>query len=122
MDTKKSISFYLENISLFLWGFLFLAMPLIISTSVTDPFIFPKEIAVGTITVLTIIFLCVCMINDGEIKLRKTPLDVPILIFALVLLLSALISKNQFDSLIAVVPILFALFSYFILINLAKTE
>src|SRR5579872_4723871 len=96
---QKSISYYLETISLLAWGLLFLAFPLIISISFTDPFILPKEILLASVTVLTIILLGARMIVEGEIKLRKTPFDIPLLVFGVVILLSALLSKNQFDSL-----------------------
>ncbi len=121
-ESKNSSSKFFENLSLILLGILFIFFPIVFSSLTTDTFGLPKQILLGIIALSTLIFLGIRMITEGEIKLRNTPFDIPILIFGLVVLVSAIFSIDRSDALTSFVPLLFAILMYFVIVNTAKSE
>ena len=115
--TKKELLSYLENVSLFLVGVTLLAIPLLFTTMFTDAFTLPKQIILGVAVVLSIIVLSIRMIVEGRIRLRITPFDLPILIFGIVVFVSAMFAVNRYDALMNFVPLLFTLLFFFVLTN-----
>lgn len=120
MNTKNEIISYLENLSLFLLGVSLLVFPLLFSTLTTDAFILPKEILFGGVVFVSMILFGVRMIVEGRVRLRTTPFDLPILIFAVVMFASSYFSVNRYDALSAYVPLLFAILGYFVIVNTAR--
>lgn len=121
-DSKKELLSYLENVSLFLVGLTLLAFPLVFTTIVTDPFILPKQIVIAAVSVLSIVVLSIRMIVEGRIRLRTTPFDLPVLLFGLAVLLSAVFSANRYDALIAFVPLFFVILLFFVLTNVVRGQ
>ena len=119
METKKDFLSYLNSISLFLLGLLFLAFPLVITTINTDFFVLPKQIFLGAVVVISLFILALKMITEASVKLRRTIFDLPIIIFTFCVFLSTVFAVNRFDSLIAFVPFLFAILLFFIIVNTA---
>lgn len=119
---KNELSAYLESLLLFLFGGLFLLFPLALSTLTTDSFALPKQLLLGAVVLVSLILFGVKMISDGKVLVRLTPFDLPLTIFILVVLISSLLSANRYDALIAFVPLLFGVVSYFVLINIVKTQ
>ena len=120
MESKNEISSYLSAISVFLLGLLFLAFPILITTITTDIFTIPKQFLLGAVVLILLSIFVIRMIIEGSVKLRRTFLDLPIILFSLMLFLSALFAVNRFDSIIAFVPILFAVFSFFVIVNIIR--
>ncbi|MEK9207129.1 MAG: tetratricopeptide repeat protein, partial [Patescibacteria group bacterium] len=56
----------------------------------------------------------------GSVKLRRTPFDLPIVLFVIAALLSAIFAVNRADSFISFVPFLFAALLYFLITNSVK--
>ena len=99
-----------------------LAFPLVFTTIVTDPFILPKQIVIAAVSVLSIVVLSIRMIVEGRIRLRTTPFDLPVLLFGLIVFLSAMFSANRYDALIAFVPLFFVILLFFILTNVVRGQ
>lgn len=121
-QTLEELSSYIENISLLLLGLLFFAFPLFFLTATTDPFVLPKEILLGGIALIALIALGVKMITEAQVKLKRTPLDLPILLFTAAVLISSLLSVNRYESLTAFVPLLLAVILYFVTVSFITTE
>lgn len=121
-ERKNEITTYLENISLLLLGITLVSFPLIFSTSTTDPFALPKQILFAVNTLIALVFLGARMISEGSVKIRRTPFDLPLILFALVTLISAAISVNRADAMIAYVPFFFIILAYFLIVNFVKKE
>lgn len=115
--TKNEISAYLNNILLLILGLFAISFPVAFSTLTTDPFTLPKQILLGVVALVSLVLLGAKMISDGKVVLRRTPLDIPVLIFTVILFISSLISLNRADALIAFVPLFFAVILYFVLVN-----
>lgn len=122
MENKNEAISYINSISTVLLGLLLFAFPLFVLTITTDAFILPKQILLGGVVFLIFILLGIKLIIEGFLKIRRTPFDGPLLLFAVIALFSALLSINRIDSLTAFVPLLFGVFSYFAIVNVAKDK
>ena len=122
MENRTEVSAYLENISILLLGLLFFAFPLLFTTVTTDAFSLPKQVLLIGISLLLMLLSGARMISEGSVRLRRTPFDIALLIFAGVILVSAILAINRVDSLISVIPVLFAIMAFFFTVNLAKNR
>lgn len=122
MENKKEVISYLDNLSYFLIGVLFLLFPLFFLVQTTDPFMLPKQVLLGGITLLILVIFGIKTIAEKAVRTRRTPFDVPVIIFAVTVLLSSLFSPNRNDSLTSLASFLFAIFAYFAIINTAKDK
>jgi hypothetical protein len=120
--TKKSIASYFENISLAIVGIMFVLFPLLFLSTTTDAFVLPKQLLLIGLTSLALLFFALRTIVDGKLKLRTSPFDMPVILFAVVAFLSAVLSVNRFDALIAFTPLFFVTLLYFVIVNAAKNE
>lgn len=120
MESKKEFISYLNNISIFILGIALLVFPLAVTTLTTDAFIFPKQIIIG-ICVLTIFLLfAVKTLAEKKVVLRRTPFDLPVVLFIIAALLSSVFAVNKLDSFQAFIPFLFSSLLYFVIVNTAK--
>lgn len=115
--TKNEISAYLNNILLLLLGIFLLAFPLVFSTLTTDPYLLPKQLLLGAIALVALVLLGARMISNGKVVLRRTPVNLPVLLFTAVAFISTLLSLNRASALIVFAPLLFAIILYFVIIN-----
>lgn len=122
MKQKNDVALYFENISLLLMGILLLAFPLVFTVKTTDAFSLPKQILIGTTVLVSLLLLAAKTISHQTVRIRKTPFDLPVLIFGLVIFLSSLFSLNRYDSLTSFFTLLFALLAFFVVVQLAKSE
>src|SRR4030067_2138960 len=120
-DSKETIG-YLNNISLFLLGILLLIFPVFIINQTTEPFTLPKQAILIGLSLLIIFLLGIKTLVEKKVTLRRTPFDLPLLIIAVVFLISSLLSVNRIDATIAFIPFLFAIISYFLITNVTKDK
>ncbi len=113
---------YLENASLFLLGILFLIFPLFMLTFTTDAFTLPKQIILGAVVLISIALLAVKTVIKRQVIIRRSPLDLAIILFLITVLLSSIFAVNKADSLINFVPFFSAVLIYFVIINVARTK
>ena len=121
-QSKTEIASYLENASLFLLGLLLLVFPFFVLTLTTDSFILPKQILLGGVTLLILILFGVKSLIRGQVIFRRTPFDLPILLFALSLLISSVFAVNRADAITSFVPFLFSALAFFVIVNTAKDK
>lgn len=121
-QTRQQLSHTLSTVLLFVWGIFFLLFPLFFTIYTTDPFIISKEALLGGVVVLSLVLWGVKMVVDQQVRLRRTPFDVPILLFVVALLLSSMFAIDKADSLIALYPLLYAVISYFLLVHIGRRE
>lgn len=121
-NTRRELLSYLENVSLFLLGAAFLAFPLLYTTITTDAFVLPKQLLLAGVTGISILLLGIRMIVEGKVRLRTTPFDLPVFLFLIATLLSAIFAVNRYDALISAVPVIFVMLLYFVMTNVVKGE
>ena len=119
---KQLIADRIELGLVVLWGLVFFLFPLLYTTFTTEGFIFPKTTIVAIAVLVTLLAWGAQILITGQVRLRRTPLDVPVILFAVAVILSSLFSGNRADSLVGAGMVVFAVLSYFALVNVFRTR
>ena len=119
---KNEISSYFENIALLLLGIMAFALPILFSPTTTDAYGIPKQILIGSTALIGLLLWGAKMISDGKVVFRRTPFDIPVLLFTIVVFVGAFLSINRMESLISAVPLLFAVLSFYLLVNIIRSD
>jgi len=122
MESKKGLINYLDSMSIFILGVLFLGLPLIITAATTDPFTLPKQVVLIAGLIIIFVAFGVKAILEKSVKLRRTPFDLPIGLFTVAVFASSLLAVNRIESLIAFFPFLFTILAFFAVVNFAKNK
>ncbi|MDP3724384.1 MAG: O-antigen ligase family protein, partial [bacterium] len=82
---------------LLVWGIAGVAFvtPLLLTTSTVDPFEFPKQTFLYAAVLVLLALWLARFFLQGEVRIRKTPLDLPLLLFLGVVIVSTVLSYNQ---------------------------
>lgn len=115
--SKKDIAVFIENITLVLISFTLFLLPVFFLINTTDFFVLPKQALIITATILSLILWSVKLILEKKTILISNPFTVPLVIFGVIVLLSAIFSQNRFDSLIQAVPLLCSMVLFFVIAN-----
>lgn len=121
-ERKLKINELIDKLSLSLVGLLLLFFPLVFSTQTTDVFTLPKQALVGGVSLLALLLFGIKGLLNNKVVIRRTPFDLPVILFTVSVLLSSVFAVNRIDSFIAFVPLLFVIFAYFMVVNTAKTK
>src|SRR6185437_10066801 len=121
-ESKKTISSYFENLSLLMVGILFVLFPLFFLSTTTDAFVLPKQLLLIALSTLALLIFAIKTIFEGRLNLRTSPFDIPVTLFIIVAIVSAVFSTNRYDALIAVVPVIFVGILYFVIVNTVKNQ
>jgi tetratricopeptide (TPR) repeat protein len=122
MEQKKELSSYIQNISLFLLGILFILFPVVFTKASTNPIVLPKQILLGGVVAVLLIFQIVKMFAERSVKLRRSPFDIPIFLLVLFSFLSAMLAVNKADALTAFIPYLLSTLGFYLIVNVAKDK
>ncbi len=114
---KEELISYFKNLSLLITSFILIIFPIFFLTSITDPYVISKEILAIIATIILLILFALRMIFEGRITFKATPFNLPIFMFCIVVLLSSLLSKSSYESLIQSVPLLMLIPLFFIIVN-----
>src|SRR5258706_4857417 len=117
LKKRERLEIQVDKVSQIVWGLLFLLFPIIFTNLTTDFFVLPKQLLLTVATFIALLLWATKMVLKQTVIVRRTPFDLPILLFMLALLVSSLFSLNMKDALIAFVPIFFAALSYFAFVN-----
>lgn len=120
MENKNTLISYLENASLFILGVTLLVFPLAVVTFTTDAITFPKQVLLGACVLFSLLVFATSALKEKKVIIRRTPFDLPLLLFILAAGASSIFAVNRADSLTAFVPFLFSTFIYFVIVNSAK--
>lgn len=121
-ENREQITGIIDKVSLALTGILLALFPLLFSTRTTDVFVLPKQILLEGAGLLVLLLFGLKSLLNNKVVIRRNPFDLPVLVFALAVLLSSVFAVNKIDSLFAFVPFLLAVFAYFVIVNTAKTR
>lgn len=122
MEQKDELIKYIQNISLFLLGILFIAFPVVFTTISTNPLILPKQVLLGIVVTILLALQVVKMFAERSVKLRRTSFDIPVILLAIFALISSLFAVNRADALTVFFPYLFAILGFFLIVNIAKDK
>src|SRR6266700_1309404 len=121
-NSKNVPASVIDTALVILIGIFLILFPLVISSNLTNPFLLPKQLIVLIFMLLVLVLWGVKMIVEGRILIRRTPLDVPALVFMVILFLSSIVSINRYDSLFAFVAFFPLVLAYFLIVNIARKK
>lgn len=122
MEQKNELNSYIQNISLFLLGLLFIAFPIVFTTISTNPMVLPKQVLLGAVVAVLLVLQAARMFVDKSVKIRRTPFDIPVFLLALFAFASGMFAVNKADALTAFVPYFLAILGYFLIVNIVKDK
>jgi len=94
---EKLVRYYEKTIEYGFYG-LVLLVPLVFTTATFELFEFPKMILVYLLTILIVVAFLVKSVVTGQLKFKRTPLDLPILLYTLSYFLATIFSMNRYTS------------------------
>ncbi len=121
MNTKSASSF-LTSIATVVTASIFFLFPLFFLTITTDFFTFPKQILIVFGSLLLLVLWGVKVVIDKRITLVTNPLNVPILLFALVLILSTFFSASLQDAILQSTPVILLCVFFFTTVNFIQEK
>ncbi len=121
-NSKLELVNYIEKASVVILGLLFLLFPVLITNMTTDFFILPKQALLVFATLVLMLLFGIKTFLLEKVRIKRTPFDLPVILFILALLLSSVFSVARFDSFANFVPVLFAGISFFAITINARNE
>lgn len=122
MENKAELIKRLDNLTVILLGVFSFLFPVLILTFTTDPYTIPKQALLAVVTLTGLVIMGIKAVLSGKVKLKRTPFDLPIILFGVASLLSAIFAVNQADSFITFIPMLFAILLFFMIVNGVKKD
>ncbi len=110
---KQQWVLYLEKTSVAILGLLFIFFPLVFSNITTDLFVLPKQAFLTFGVIVLMLLYGVRSFFVQNLSIKRTPFDLPILLFIGAAIFSVVFSVAKFDSLFNFIPLLFAAISFF---------
>lgn len=117
----RNLSIYLEYISLTLLSVFLFFFPLVFTTLTTDEFVLPKQVLLIGVSLLIFLLLGLKGIAEKKVTIRRTPYDLPLLLFLGVNLVGSVLAVNKAESLTAFASLFFAVSLYFLFTNTVKS-
>lgn len=114
---KKDSLFYLKILSNIVISLALFLLPIFFLSNATDFFILPKQLLVIGAVILLLVLWGTKILFERKIILTINPLNLPIAIFTIVILASAILSRNRYDALIQTAPVVFAILLFFAIVN-----
>ena len=121
-EQKTELINYIEKASVVLLGLLFILFPILFTNLTTDFFILPKQALLIFITLTLMLLFGVKSVLAEKVRIRRTPFDLPVLLFLLAVLFSSIFSVNRFDSIVNFIPLLFTGILFFAITYNIKDE
>lgn len=121
MNNSEIIS-YIRKITLGITAVLLFLFPLFFLTNTTDPFILPKQVLLVVVVAVLAFLWSLVAVYQRKVSIRISPFNISIGVFTVAVLLSALLSRNIYDSLATAIPVASAAILCFIIINIVSNK
>lgn len=116
---KKNIEF-IDTLSTLVISITVFLLPVFFLTNTTDFFTLPKQLLVILSVAILLVLWGIKSVVERRIVLNVNPLNLPIIIFGAIILVSSLLTRNRFDSLIATVPVIASLLLFYGIVNFVR--
>lgn len=121
MNTKSASSI-VDSIGTIVTATIFFLFPLFFLTITTDFFTFPKQLLVVFGSLLLLVLWGVKVVIEKRITLVTNPLNIPILIFAVILILSTFFSASLQDAVLQTTPVVLLCVFFFTTVNFIQEK
>ena len=118
---KKSIEF-IDIVSTLIISATVFLLPIFFLTNTTESFNLPKQFLVILSVLILLIVFGLKTVIERRVVLNVNPLNLPLGIFGAIILISAILSRNRFDSLIQTMPVVAALLLFFHVVNFVRNR
>ncbi|HVZ11880.1 MAG TPA: tetratricopeptide repeat protein [Patescibacteria group bacterium] len=119
---RSEIIKYIDAISNIVISLTLFLLPVFFLTSTTDFFIIPKQILVTLSVALLLVLWGIKTVAERKIVVTVSPLNLPLVIFGLVILVSSFVSPNRYDSLMQSVPLIALVLFALLIINTVRSK
>jgi tetratricopeptide (TPR) repeat protein len=116
MQNKSALSF-LSSTAVIVTAVICLLFPVFFLTITTDFFTFPKQILIVFGALLLLLLWGIKIVLERKITLLMSPLNLPVLLFGAVLILSTFFSLSRQDALLQSVPVILLCVFFFTTVN-----
>lgn len=110
----------ISSIATILTATVFLLFPIFFLTITTDYFTFPKQILIVGASLALLILFGVKAIAEKKVTILMNPLNLPVLLFSGVLILSTVFSLSPLDSLLQSIPVILLAVFFLTTINFVQ--
>jgi tetratricopeptide (TPR) repeat protein len=121
MNSKSTIGF-ITTIATVLTATVYLLFPVFFLTITTDFFTFPKQILVVFASIILLILWGVKALAERKVTVLMNPLNIPVVLFAVVLILSTFFSLSRQDALLQSLPVILLCLFFFTTINFVQEK
>lgn len=121
MNTR-SASGTINSIATIVTAFIYLLFPVFFLTITTDFFTFPKQILVVFGSLLLLVLWGVKVVVEKRITIVSNPLNIPVLLFAVVLILSTFFSSSVQDAILQSTPVVLLCVFFFTTVNFVQEK
>ncbi len=119
---SKSVIGIITNASTILTATVYLLFPIFFLTITTDFFTFPKQILIVAASLLLLILWGVKTLAERKVTVLMNPLNIPVLLFAVILILSTFFSLSRQDALLQSLPVILLCVFFFTTINFVQEK
>ncbi len=119
---NKSTSSIFTSVSTIAVATIYLLFPIFFLTITTDFFTFPKQILIIIGSLLLLVLWGIKVVMERKLTVLVNPLNIPVLLFAVVLILSTFFSVSQQDALLQSVPVILLCVFFFATINFIQEK
>lgn len=121
MNNKSALSF-ISSAGTIVTAVIFLLFPVFFLTVTTDYFTFPKQILVVFGSLLLFVLWGVKTIIERKVTVLMNPLNIPVLLFSVILILSTFFSLSQQDAILQSVPVILLGVLFFTTVNFIQDK
>lgn len=119
---NKEATGVISSVATILTATVCLVFPLFFLTLTTDYFTFPKQILIVFASLSLLILWGVKALAERKVTIQMNPLNIPVLIFAIILILSTFFSISKQDALIQSIPVLLLCVFFFTTVNFIQEK
>lgn len=119
---NKQATGVISTISTILTAFVFLSFPVFFLTITTDFFTFPKQVIVVFASLALLILWGVKALAERKVTILMNPLNLPVLIFAIILILSTFFSVSRQDAMLQSIPVILLCVFFFTTVNFIQEK
>lgn len=116
MKSTQAIAL-INRITLVVISVTLFTFPLFFLTNTTEAFLLPKQILLIIASSILLVLWAASGIAERKLVLKNNPLNIPVALFGVIVLISSFLSRNMYDSLAISIPVVAAIVLYFVMIN-----
>lgn len=114
---KKGALSYLNSVATIIIAFVFFLFPVFFLTVTTDFFTFPKQLLVIFASLLLFVLWGIKVIAEKKVNILSNPLNLPVFLFIIIVILSTVFSSSKQDSLLQMIPVALIGLFFFAVVN-----